>query len=106
MLSINGKRMMERVRELGTIGKDTEGRRTRLAASDEDKAGRDKFLLTHPVWDVTLHIAHYNHTTPYITRWTYNSFRIILILPLKRIFFKRTSRIFLITDSSPVSFKY
>lgn len=44
MISINGKRMMKRVRELGEIGKDVEGRRTRLAASDEDKAGRDKVV--------------------------------------------------------------
>ena len=43
-MEINGKRMMERVRELGEIGKDAEGRRTRLAASDEDKAGRDKVV--------------------------------------------------------------
>lgn len=41
MMTINGERMLERVRALGAIGKDAEGRRTRLAASDEDKAGRD-----------------------------------------------------------------
>ena len=34
MLSVNGARLLERINELGTIGKDEEGRRTRLAASD------------------------------------------------------------------------
>ena len=41
MLSINGARLMERIHALGEIGKDAEGRRTRLAASDAEKEGRD-----------------------------------------------------------------
>lgn len=41
MLSINGTRLMERIHALGEIGKDSEGRRTRLAASDAEKEGRD-----------------------------------------------------------------
>ncbi|WP_304509394.1 Zn-dependent hydrolase [Anaerotignum sp.] len=41
MLSINGNRLMERINTLGAIGKDEEGKRTRLAASDTDKEGRD-----------------------------------------------------------------
>ena len=41
MLSINGARLMERIHTLGEIGKDAEGRRTRLAASDAEKEGRD-----------------------------------------------------------------
>ena len=41
MLSINGTRLMERIHALGEIGKDAEGRRTRLAASDAEKEGRD-----------------------------------------------------------------
>ncbi|EEG51882.1 allantoate amidohydrolase [[Clostridium] asparagiforme DSM 15981] len=32
---------MERIHALGEIGKDAEGRRTRLAASDAEKEGRD-----------------------------------------------------------------
>lgn len=44
MLSVNGTRLMERIRELGEIGKDAEGRRTRLAASDTEKEGRDKVV--------------------------------------------------------------
>ena len=41
MLSINETRLMERIHTLGKIGKDAEGRRTRLAASDAEKEGRD-----------------------------------------------------------------
>lgn len=41
MLSINGERMVERLHLLGEIGIDGDGKRTRLAASDADKAGRD-----------------------------------------------------------------
>lgn len=41
MLTINGERLLERINALGAIGKDAEGRRTRLVATDEDKAGRD-----------------------------------------------------------------
>ena len=41
-LFINEERLMGRLKELGAVGLDAEGRRTRLAASDEDKLGRDK----------------------------------------------------------------
>ena len=40
MISVNGERLLARINELGAIGKDAEGRRTRLAASDtENRAG-------------------------------------------------------------------
>jgi len=42
MLSINEKRMLEHLYALGKTGIDAEGQRTRAAASDADKAGRDK----------------------------------------------------------------
>lgn len=41
MLAINETRLLERIHALGAVGIDADGRRTRLAASDEDKAGRD-----------------------------------------------------------------
>ena len=41
MLTINETRLIERIHALGAVGLDAEGRRTRLAASDEDKAARD-----------------------------------------------------------------
>ena len=41
MLSINKERLIGRINALGAIGRDEEGKRTRLAASDADKAGRD-----------------------------------------------------------------
>lgn len=41
MRSINEKRLLERLHTLGTVGMDAEGRRTRQAVSDEDRAGRD-----------------------------------------------------------------
>ena len=41
MLSVNSSRLLERINALGAIGKDGEGKRTRLAASDTDKEGRD-----------------------------------------------------------------
>ena len=44
MLSVNGARLLDRINELGAIGKDEEGRRTRLAASDTEKQGRDKVV--------------------------------------------------------------
>jgi N-carbamoyl-L-amino-acid hydrolase len=40
-LSINGERLLRRIKELGQIGRDSKGKLTRLAASDNDKAGRD-----------------------------------------------------------------
>lgn len=44
MLSVNGARLLDRINELGAIGKDEEERRTRLAASDTEKQGRDKVV--------------------------------------------------------------
>lgn len=41
MAGINGQRLIERINSLGKIGIDAEGRRTRLAADDAEKAGRD-----------------------------------------------------------------
>ena len=41
MKTIDGERLINRIHTLGTVGIDSEGRRTRLAGSDEDKAGRD-----------------------------------------------------------------
>lgn len=41
MISINGKRLLDRINALGEVGIDGEGRRIRLAADDGDKAGRD-----------------------------------------------------------------
>ncbi|CAH2604938.1 N-carbamoyl-L-amino-acid hydrolase [Rhodovastum atsumiense] len=40
-LSITADRLLGRLRALGQIGRDSEGRLTRLAASEADKAGRD-----------------------------------------------------------------
>lgn len=44
MLSINSERLLGRLRELGQIGRDGDGRLVRLAGSDADKAGRDAFF--------------------------------------------------------------
>lgn len=41
MVSINEKRLISHINALGTIGIDREGKRTRLAADDAEKAGRD-----------------------------------------------------------------
>lgn len=41
--SINAQRLLARVQELGAIGRDDQGRLTRLAASDSEKLGRDRF---------------------------------------------------------------
>lgn len=42
-MNINGSRMLEQIGQLGCQGIDQDGGRTRLAASDEDKKGRDLF---------------------------------------------------------------
>ena len=39
--SVNEERLVSRIKELGTIGRDNKGKLTRLAASDTEKAGRD-----------------------------------------------------------------
>jgi len=43
-LSIDASRLFERIRSLGAIGRDDEGRLTRLAASRADKLGRDALV--------------------------------------------------------------
>ncbi len=42
--SIDAARLIGRIRELGEIGRDAEGRLSRLAGSDNDKAGRDRLV--------------------------------------------------------------
>lgn len=42
-LAINGARLLNRLQELGNLGRDADGRLSRLAASDADKLGRDLF---------------------------------------------------------------
>lgn len=44
MTSIDAQRLLGRIRELGGIGRDGEGRLVRLAASDADRLGRDRFV--------------------------------------------------------------
>ncbi|WP_027053249.1 Zn-dependent hydrolase [Mesorhizobium erdmanii] len=44
MISIDAQRLLGRIRELGAVGRDGEGRLIRLAASDTDKQGRDLFV--------------------------------------------------------------
>ena len=39
--SIDGDRLLARLRALGQVGRDSDGRLVRLAGSDADKAGRD-----------------------------------------------------------------
>lgn len=43
-LSIDPDRLLSRLKQLGEIGRDGDGRLVRLAASDADKAGRDQFV--------------------------------------------------------------
>jgi N-carbamoyl-L-amino-acid hydrolase len=43
-LSVNAERLLSRIRALGAIGLGTDGRLVRLAASDNDKLGRDQFV--------------------------------------------------------------
>lgn len=44
MHSIDAMRLLARIRDLGAIGRDPLGQLTRLAASDNDKAGRDRLV--------------------------------------------------------------
>ncbi|MER8696934.1 Zn-dependent hydrolase [Mesorhizobium opportunistum] len=44
MIAIDAQRLLGRIRELGAVGRDAEGRLIRLAASDTDKLGRDLFV--------------------------------------------------------------
>lgn len=41
MIAIDAKRLLGRIRELGAVGRDNDGRLIRLAASDTDRQGRD-----------------------------------------------------------------
>ncbi len=43
-LSIDADRLVGRIQDLGRIGRGDDGKLTRLAASDADKAGRDQFV--------------------------------------------------------------
>ena len=43
-ISIDRERLLGRIRELGAIGRDSDGRLVRLAASDADRLGRDKLV--------------------------------------------------------------
>ncbi|PDS77701.1 Zn-dependent hydrolase [Rhizobium sp. L43] len=42
--SIDSSRLLERIRELGEIGRDADGRLVRLAASETERLGRDRFV--------------------------------------------------------------
>ncbi|WP_031243040.1 Zn-dependent hydrolase [Mesorhizobium sp. LNJC391B00] len=44
MIGIDAQRLLGRIRELGAVGRDSEDRLIRLAASDTDKQGRDLFV--------------------------------------------------------------
>ncbi len=44
MIGIDEQRLLGRIRELGAVGRDVEGRLIRLAASDTDRQGRDLFV--------------------------------------------------------------
>ena len=44
MTAINAKRLINHINELGKIGIDSQGRRTRLALDDSDKLARDKLV--------------------------------------------------------------
>lgn len=44
MIGVDAQRLLGRIRELGAVGRDGEGRLTRLAASDTDRQGRDLFV--------------------------------------------------------------
>ena len=43
-LTINSGRLLSRIRELGSLGRDGQGRLVRLAASDMDRLGRDRLV--------------------------------------------------------------
>ncbi|MGY5811445.1 allantoate amidohydrolase [Rhizobium sp. LEGMi198b] len=43
-ISVNSERLLDRISELGDIGRGGDGRLVRLAASDTEKLGRDKFV--------------------------------------------------------------
>ncbi len=43
-ISIDAERLLRRIRDLGQVGRDGDGRLVRLAGSDTDKVGRDAFV--------------------------------------------------------------
>ena len=43
-VSVDGERLLRRLRELGELGRSADGRLTRLAGSAADKLGRDRFV--------------------------------------------------------------
>ncbi len=55
-LAIDGARLVSRLQELGRLGRDADGRLTRLAASDEDKLGRDLLCRWLIAADLTLEV--------------------------------------------------
>lgn len=44
MIAVDAQRLLGRIGELGAVGRDSEGRLIRLAASDTDRLGRDLFV--------------------------------------------------------------
>lgn len=56
MIAVDAQRLLGRIRELGAVGRDGEGRLIRLAASDTDRQGRDLFVgwLRHAGLDVAI----------------------------------------------------
>ena len=44
MIGVDAQRLLGRIRDLGAVGRDDEGRLARLAASDADRLGRDLFV--------------------------------------------------------------
>lgn len=54
-LSIQPERLLSHLTELGTIGRDAGGRLVRLAASDTEKLGRDRFV--HWIEEAGLEVA-------------------------------------------------
>lgn len=56
MIAIDAKRLLGRIRDLGAVGRDNDGRLIRLAASDTDRQGRDLFVgwLNHAGLEVAI----------------------------------------------------
>ena len=57
-MNINGKRLLDTIFTLGKIGIDAEGKRTRLAASDTNKAGRDYVVSLMKELDLKVVVDH------------------------------------------------
>jgi N-carbamoyl-L-amino-acid hydrolase len=43
-MTVDGARLLDRIRAFGQVGRDADGRLTRLAGSDADRAGRDQLV--------------------------------------------------------------